>query len=754
MVHPAEDVVLNYTYDDLNRVDKVYRASDLTTNGTELIDYDYTGQYLTRRRLTTQYQDNTDSNCVHIDLDFGHDEHRRIDSIANTNGPQTTAMGSASNITTYEYEFDKAGNRLNQAVEGRYTGGSMPLARDVTYSYDGLHRVTQASYAPNEAEDFRYDLLCNRDGDGSTDYGYSDTRTGGVNIAYGENNEVNEYSMINSNSILYDSAGNLVLDEEGLGYDYDFENRLVEIFLDTNSNGTRDSGETILAEYDYDALGRRIASVIQYDRSGIYGQGPVETWYLYDGQNVIEEYKIEEYNSNGDRQRYYVHGAAYIDERAVMHDDDEPNSGADAADYYYLLKDLYTVVGLANMQGHEVERYIYDTYGKVTLVSVLVEDLDFDGVVGGLDAAKVVAAWLQSGCVAGPIYDINGDGTVAGLDLSRIYASGTWLSTNTEIPASGVGNPYYFTGRRLDFVATSSTATPKQVYHYRARSYDPVNGRFRQRDPLGTMPVEGSFDYSRGGPRPFYSGSAERQYWDGMNLYQFVLGSPTRLVDPAGLQTPMPTSQPTTSQPSEPCHKILGCRAQDKEIPKWWPKKVAPGNDHSFATGKEFLEILIRESKDQCCIKKLVVFSHAWRYRSSFGGRVGGGFPGGGPTDSGFYGKIPVGEDGKRKLHPKARDLSDLEALKSKGKVRFCEPCKITFTGCRVGSTGSFVSRLARISGCSITAAHGACSGENPPRFTSGPGSSKEKEDGQYDGFTITTPDGKRKKIGSELVLW
>jgi RHS repeat-associated protein len=45
---------------------------------------------------------------------------------------------------------------------------------------------------------------------------------------------------------------------------------------------------------------------------------------------------------------------------------------------------------------------------------------------------------------------------------------------------SGVGNPYYFTGRRFD----SETG----LYYYRARMYDPGIGRFLQRDPLTWAP--------------------------------------------------------------------------------------------------------------------------------------------------------------------------------------------------------------------------------------------------------------------------
>ena len=52
-------------------------------------------------------------------------------------------------------------------------------------------------------------------------------------------------------------------------------------------------------------------------------------------------------------------------------------------------------------------------------------------------------------------------------------------STYTSSPGtvSSVGNPYLFTGRELD--------PESGLYNYRARTYDPVQGRFKQLDPVG-----------------------------------------------------------------------------------------------------------------------------------------------------------------------------------------------------------------------------------------------------------------------------
>jgi RHS repeat-associated protein len=65
---------------------------------------------------------------------------------------------------------------------------------------------------------------------------------------------------------------------------------------------------------------------------------------------------------------------------------------------------------------------------------------------------------------------------------------------------SRVRNPFHYTGRLLDPVTA--------LYDHRARTYDPAEGRFKQRDPLG--------------------------YVDGVGLYEYVQGRATSAVDPAG----------------------------------------------------------------------------------------------------------------------------------------------------------------------------------------------------------------------------
>jgi len=117
---------------------------------------------------------------------------------------------------------------------------------------------------------------------------------GAVNAA------ANEYSSIgveppnpaNVQNVAYDYRGNLAQDEEfdadaddRFVYKYDPENRLTKVQYDDDQTGP--TGLVTVAEYRYDALGRRI----EYINSPPGGTA-VTTRYYYDGQNVNKSYRL------------------------------------------------------------------------------------------------------------------------------------------------------------------------------------------------------------------------------------------------------------------------------------------------------------------------------------------------------------------------------------------------------------------------------------------------------------------------------
>jgi RHS repeat-associated protein len=177
--------------------------------------------------------------------------------------------------------------------------------------------------------------------------------------------------------------------------------------------------------------------------------------------------------------RSFVFGS-YIDEPlAMIIPTGQPNAGK----YYYHANDLYSVAALTDSAGNVVERYKYNPYGGVTVLAA-------DGV--------------------------------------------------TVRAASLYGNPWTFTGRRLD----GETG----LMYYRFRYYSPDLGRFISRDPID------------------YEGSR----W---NLYSYVTNRTTTRTDPQGLEEVSPGDSSVPDSPGE----------KEKEKKKCPPQKKICGPDITAA---------------------------------------------------------------------------------------------------------------------------------------------------------------------------
>ena len=106
----------------------------------------------------------------------------------------------------------------------------------------------------------------------------------------------------------------------------------------------------------------------------------------------------------------------------------------------------------------------------------------------------------------------NGGGTVTERYAYSAYGTPTITDgAGTTLTTSAENNRYTYTGREYDEALG--------LYHYRARMYDSVAGRFCSRDPIG-------FDGSR---------------W---SLYELSLSNPLRFVDPTG-NVPIPIPEDT-----------------------------------------------------------------------------------------------------------------------------------------------------------------------------------------------------------------
>ncbi|MFC1739701.1 hypothetical protein ACFL1G_11755 [Planctomycetota bacterium] len=156
-------------------------------------------------------------------------------------------------VVKFTYEYQTNTNNISKQTYEHRSGDP-----DTDFTYDNLDRLTEADYGIDSTDEvFTIDDLGNRD---------TVNLRSGSDEDYDIDELTNRYEEIDSASLEYDNAGNLARDKDG--YEYDYENRIVKITKDSND----------IAEYAYDALGRRIKKVDYYPT-------PDETTLYYHNYN-------------------------------------------------------------------------------------------------------------------------------------------------------------------------------------------------------------------------------------------------------------------------------------------------------------------------------------------------------------------------------------------------------------------------------------------------------------------------------------
>jgi len=229
----------------------------------------------------------------------------------------------------------------------------------------------------------------------------------------------------------YDAAGNMTEGPDGNDptvkrkYIYDAWNRLAKVT----------DGETVIAKFEYDAVGRRILKI--YDSQSLGTPDGVDACehYLHAGDQVIETRQADLVagvapDADAVNPKYQnVWSQRYIDALILRDENTDPatDDQCDNGRIFYLADANFNVTAIVaeSSRGEEDwavrERYVYTPYGAATIL-----DADFAPVTGNTSA----------------------------------HATTT-----------------LYTGRRLD--------AETGLYYYRARYYHAQLGRFINRDPIG-----------------------------------------------------------------------------------------------------------------------------------------------------------------------------------------------------------------------------------------------------------------------------
>ncbi|KAB2958365.1 MAG: RHS repeat-associated core domain-containing protein, partial [Candidatus Methylomirabilis oxygeniifera] len=278
----------------------------------------------------------------------------------------------------------------------------------------------------------------------------------------------------------HDDAGNLTKDAD-YAYVYDAWNNLVRV-------KAQNDADVVVGVYAYYADNRRASKVVT-NRGDLDGV----TYFFYDGLREIEE-------RNGAEQvtQQYVWGHEYIDQLLMIRG---------AGGTWFVHQDAnWNVIALTTPSGDVAEEVQYQPYGLPQVRRHLAfGDSDADGDVDSADNT----AHTNALTTYNRAFDADFDGDVSNTsgDADQLAWEASYndpAASTTMVVAnrgfSPTGNPFLFTGRRLD--------AETGLYYYRFRTYHPTLKTFLQRDPLG--------------------------YVDSASLYQYVGGMPTAAVDPLG----------------------------------------------------------------------------------------------------------------------------------------------------------------------------------------------------------------------------
>jgi RHS repeat-associated protein len=381
----------------------------------------------------------------------------------------STAYDKEGNVISKIFTtLDKDGNTIETIDMLAYQEQQSLLAesrQSMSLDGGGLVMMSSSPEAPSaRLDEFGYDHLGNR----TTVYLHKGTMA--QETQEYSHNSVNQYSTIDSTIlglpldavVEYDDNGNLAVDKVGGVYSYNYRNRLAKV---------EGYESNIIAEYAFDALGRRISKTVD----------SVTTYFFYDPQGrVIAEYENETLTKE------FVYGNGFNEVLAMF----TPHNEGNPADWEAFIE-------FAEAWLCQNPNACYDA----------AYDHNSDGKINLADFAYFAGVWdIPSNRESNWYYLHDALGSVRGLIGGRFNREEDREFYNYDVygkstDTSDVGNPFRFAGYRYD-VETG-------LYHTPGRAYDPETGRWLSFDPIGPA--------------------------DSWNLYEYVMGNPVMYYDPLGL---------------------------------------------------------------------------------------------------------------------------------------------------------------------------------------------------------------------------
>jgi RHS repeat-associated protein len=339
MTYPS-GYVLNFNY-NTGLDSNISRLSSLSDAANTLESYKYLGLDTVVERdhpqnnvNLTYIQQTGDTNAI----TDGGDPYTGLDRFGRVIDQNWLNGTTHTSTDRFQYGYNADSDVL-------YRQNLVDAAMSELYSYDNLHQLTSFQRGtlnsthnglvgnPSHSQSWTPDALGNFTS--ITTDSNTQTRTA---------NQQNEYTSISgSGTITYDASGNITADGSGNTFVYDAWNRLVAV-----KNGT-----TTLAAYGYDGLDRRVTET--------HGSTTTDL-YLSAANQVLEE------RVGGVVQARNVWSPVYVN-ALVLRDQSSQHNGTLDQRLYVQQDANWNVTALVDTSGNVLERYDYDPYGTVTVMS-------------------------------------------------------------------------------------------------------------------------------------------------------------------------------------------------------------------------------------------------------------------------------------------------------------------------------------------------------------------------------------------------
>jgi len=270
---------------------------------------------------------------------------------------------------------------------------------------------------------------------------------------------------------LYDQAGNNVRGprpadpnaNNAAHFRYDAWNRLATIHLDDGgTSGTLDANDTLLATYRYDGLNRRVMKAVDVDGNSVtdymfFNEGHGLRSLGEAGWQIVEVRRGVNQTPTAAPYKQFVYDIRYIDSPVCRwwdKDSDGTMEPASGEMQYFTNDGNFNTTALVDANsGSVVERYLYDPYGRVTVLNG----------ASGAEKDPNVAEWS-------PDADNKSDWD------NEILFCGYWYDPETGL------------------------------FHVRERYYDPLTGTWKTRDKSGYRDGPSLYEYCKSAPYTFIDG--------------------------------------------------------------------------------------------------------------------------------------------------------------------------------------------------------------------------------------------------------